>query len=282
MQMKPESRLLFDEHPLVVSPKAAEVLGLHEAIILQQIHYWLQDKTNDKVLDGRKWTYNSYSQWQEQFPFLSVDQIRRAINSLEKLGILIASNYNKLKIDRTKWYTIDYKKLESIQFLRIGTSARPVGTEASSNGTSARPLPETTTETSKKNTAPQNGAVLPLVEKKQQPTVEGQFANKAYRHYCDEIYPQEHNGDKYAGEGKQDVPYLTRLVKVTKCQDSREWAKRLRNYAQSTSKFHIDNGHRILDFKWNAWSDSMMEKRQSPAAGGETETPMYLRGKQSV
>lgn len=110
-----------------------------------------------------------------------------------------------------------------------------------------------------------------------QPTPEGQFATKAYKHYCEEIYPEEHDGDKYAGEGKQDVPYLTRLVKVTKCLDAREWSKRLRRYAQSTSKFHIDNGHRILDFKWNAWSDSAMEKRGQEQTAGES--PAYMRGK---
>ena len=36
------SRLLIDEYPLVVQPSLAALVGINEAIILQQIHYWLQ------------------------------------------------------------------------------------------------------------------------------------------------------------------------------------------------------------------------------------------------
>ena len=52
------SNLLFDERPLVIQPTLAKLLGsLDEAVILQQIHYWLEKKTNIK--DGRSWVYNS-------------------------------------------------------------------------------------------------------------------------------------------------------------------------------------------------------------------------------
>lgn len=33
---------LFDIHPLVVDKDIATALGLNEAIILQQVHYWLE------------------------------------------------------------------------------------------------------------------------------------------------------------------------------------------------------------------------------------------------
>ena len=38
----------------------------------------------------------------------------RTINSLEKRGIVETDNFNKMKIDQTKWYTINYKKLMEI------------------------------------------------------------------------------------------------------------------------------------------------------------------------
>ena len=100
------SRLLLNQKPLVILPELATVIGLNEAIVLQQVHYWLEGETN--VLEGRKWVYNSYPDWQEQFPFWSISTIRRAIASLEEKGLLIVANYNKLKADRTKWYSIDY------------------------------------------------------------------------------------------------------------------------------------------------------------------------------
>ena len=37
------SNQLIDDYPILVLPKLAEKIGLNEAIILQQIHYWLKD-----------------------------------------------------------------------------------------------------------------------------------------------------------------------------------------------------------------------------------------------
>lgn len=96
---------LFDEHPLVLQPKLAKIIGLNEAIILQQLNYWL--KKSNKFIDGRVWIYNTYSDWQDQFPFFSKSTIRRTISSLENDGIIITANYNKAGFDKTKWYSID-------------------------------------------------------------------------------------------------------------------------------------------------------------------------------
>ena len=46
--------------------------------------------------------YNSYDEWLKQFPLWSSTTLRRIINKLEKQGLLIKRNYNKLKIDQTK------------------------------------------------------------------------------------------------------------------------------------------------------------------------------------
>ena len=61
------SNLLIDDYPILVLPKLATEIGLNEAIILQQIHYWL--KNSSHYHDNRKWIYNSYPEWQKQFPF---------------------------------------------------------------------------------------------------------------------------------------------------------------------------------------------------------------------
>ena len=104
------SNLLFDERPLVIQPTLAKLLGsLDEAVILQQIHYWLEKKTNIK--DGRSWVYNSMTDWQKQFPWLSLKTVKRRFKSLEDKGLLITANYNQYKFDRTKWYSIDYQNL---------------------------------------------------------------------------------------------------------------------------------------------------------------------------
>ncbi|PJW18901.1 hypothetical protein [Geobacillus sp. WSUCF-018B] len=106
------SKYLFDEPPLVVSPTIAKVIGLNEAIILQQIHYWLDKSQN--VRDGHVWVFNSYAKWQEQFPFWSEATIKRTIKNLEKMNLLIVGNYNKRGFDKSKWYRINYEVFEQL------------------------------------------------------------------------------------------------------------------------------------------------------------------------
>ena len=112
--------LLFDSPPLVIQKELACKVGINEAIILQQIHYWCENnrKTNRNFHDGRYWTYNTFDQWAEQFPWLTKRHIQNLFAKLEKSGYLISGNYNKMKMDRTKWYTLDYEKIKENPPLR--------------------------------------------------------------------------------------------------------------------------------------------------------------------
>jgi len=86
---------------------------LNEAIIIQQIHYWVMQnqKRNINFENGYYWTYSSYEDLHKQFPFWSVRTIKRTIRKLEKEGYLISANFNKNPFDKTKWYRINYEKL---------------------------------------------------------------------------------------------------------------------------------------------------------------------------
>lgn len=99
-----------------VMPTLATLIGLNESIILQQVHYWLKhkEKAGQDYIDGHYWVYNTYEQWQEQFPFWSVMTIRRTMTKLENKGLLLARNYNRAGFDKTKWYTIDYDALNNL------------------------------------------------------------------------------------------------------------------------------------------------------------------------
>lgn len=102
------AQLLLDEYPLIVLPSLAEKIGLNQAIFLQQIHYWIGQNRN--IQDGKSWVYNSYEEWQKQFPFWSVRTIKRIVSELEISGLLVSSMaYSKVS-NRKKWYTIDYDK----------------------------------------------------------------------------------------------------------------------------------------------------------------------------
>ena len=106
------SKLLIDDYPIQVLPKLAKEIGLNEAIILQQIHYWLNQSSHNH--DGKKWIYNTYDDWNKQFPFWSVMTIRRTITSLEKQNLILIANYNKAGFDKTRWYSINYPVVESV------------------------------------------------------------------------------------------------------------------------------------------------------------------------
>ncbi|ECC3465985.1 replication protein RepO [Salmonella enterica subsp. enterica] len=113
------SNLLINESPLQVLPTLACAIGLNEAVIVQQMHYWMKDSQH--FYDGRRWIYNSVASWQKQFPFWSEATIKRALGSLESQGVIVSGNYNRDPRDRSKWYSINYVILSTIE-----SSTQPV------------------------------------------------------------------------------------------------------------------------------------------------------------
>lgn len=99
--------LLISEPPLQVSPTLAARIGLNNAIFVQQLHYWLLKSKN--VYEEKLWVYKTLDEWIEQdFPFMSKSTLKRTINDLKKRDLIITKTFNKMKIDKTNWYTINY------------------------------------------------------------------------------------------------------------------------------------------------------------------------------
>ena len=152
------SKLLIYDNPIMILPTLAQKIGLNEAIILQQIHYWLVSSQHEK--EGRKWVYNTYKEWQLQMPFWSESTIKRTIKSLEEQGYLLSANYNRLKMDKTKWYSIDYEKLAELesdaQVLQEPSTGQNESTLDSEwlleEDSVTQAIPEITTETSTETT----------------------------------------------------------------------------------------------------------------------------------
>ncbi|WP_338499888.1 replication protein [Staphylococcus capitis] len=150
------NKLLINEYPLQVLPKLAVEVGLNEAIILQQIHYWLN--TSKHHHDGKKWIYNSYPEWQKQFPFWSERTIKRTFGSLEKQNLLYVGNYNKEGFDRTKWYSVNYETLNKLVARPSGQNDPTMRTNwhdgtGQNDPTNTRDYTETSSETSTINSA---------------------------------------------------------------------------------------------------------------------------------
>ena len=97
------------------SPAVAELVGdTDAAVILQQIHYWIEKKSG-RLFDGTRWIYKSYKQWQKEFRWRSVSQIRRCIGILRSLGLVKAEQLTKEYDDKNCfWYTVDYEALDNL------------------------------------------------------------------------------------------------------------------------------------------------------------------------
>lgn len=105
-------RLLIDERPILVTPGLAVRIGLNEAIFTQQMHYWLDTQSGKEIL-GRRWIYNTYSEWNKQFPFWSDSTLRRTVYSLERQGILLSRTETENNGIR-KYYSLDYDIIDKL------------------------------------------------------------------------------------------------------------------------------------------------------------------------
>ena len=58
--------------------------------------------------EQRWWTYNSYADWQQQFPFWSLQKTGRVIRAAEARLVLISRQFEVSAYQRRKWYSLDY------------------------------------------------------------------------------------------------------------------------------------------------------------------------------
>ena len=135
---------------LIVNTDLALVLGdLNEAIILNQLNYWLEinKKADKNFIDGKYWVYNSYAEWKENdFPYWSEKTIQRTFTRLENKGIVISANYNKMCIDKTKWYSIDFEVLEEMIKAYDSNKISEEDKMSCREGQYDRPIPKNTTK----------------------------------------------------------------------------------------------------------------------------------------
>ena len=105
--------LLISESPLTVQPSLAVLLGLNEAIFLQQVQYWITREAGFCDQYGRRWIYNTVKQWRDQFPFWSESTIKRTIRSLEDQNALLSTTVGDA-FNKTKAYTINIDRIEEL------------------------------------------------------------------------------------------------------------------------------------------------------------------------
>lgn len=93
----------------------AQLYGMPEAVLITNFQHWIiKNRANGTHFhDGRTWTYNSVKAFSELFPYLSIKQVRRALQHLIDVSVLISSNYNKTPTNHTLWYAF----MDEVKFL---------------------------------------------------------------------------------------------------------------------------------------------------------------------
>ena len=201
------SKLLINEPPLQVLPTIAKHLDINKAIILQQVQYWIS--TSGHEIDGLKWIYNSYSEWAKQFPWLTARAVRWHIKGLEQDGYLIAGEYNKDTRDNTKWYRLNYDKIDSLPKPSSGVATNDTPPDNKRHlqvSINDKPLPENTTEITPKNTT-----------EKPSSTKKDRALNYDYRNIFETMqtflgYPDKTDKDPIPNHGKE-AKAIARMMK---------------------------------------------------------------------
>lgn len=86
----------------------AKECGVHSAILLNNIIHWVNENriANINYHNGKYWTFNTVKKLSEIYGFLSEKQIRTAMNKLADKQYIEIDNFNKMKYDKTLWYTV--------------------------------------------------------------------------------------------------------------------------------------------------------------------------------
>lgn len=119
------SALLIHERAVLVQPSLVRALGLPTAVVLQQLHWRLSTDGLAKQHEGERWTPMTYAACCDETG-LTADQVRRAVEKLEELGVVISCQPEVF--NRRKSYRIDYTH----ETLSPGESASPSGADATS------------------------------------------------------------------------------------------------------------------------------------------------------
>jgi hypothetical protein len=106
------SILLTDETFIALQPTLIERFGRSAAQVLAVLHSWLQRSKN--LIDGVYWVYNTYAQWKDKIPGLSIRTLQRVMTDLERIGIVRSERYEAHRWYQRKWYSIDYDRLETL------------------------------------------------------------------------------------------------------------------------------------------------------------------------
>lgn len=115
--------LLLDEHPVFLLPSLVRRVGLLEAALLQQLHFWAERAT--RTHEGHAYVYKTYQDWSDEIG-VTAKTVRGALDRMRKAGIVAAVQNPNDPRDRTLWWRVEYAKLsEGAPSAPTGSSSPP-------------------------------------------------------------------------------------------------------------------------------------------------------------
>ncbi|EML7933178.1 conserved phage C-terminal domain-containing protein [Providencia rettgeri] len=276
------SLLLLKTRPQIVIPELAVRLGLNEALLLQQVQYWLSETSSGVDHDGHRWIYNTIEEWREQFPYFSESTIKRAFNNLKKLGVLNIEQINKRTHDRTNYYSINYEHALLSDEVKLNSSnspAEPIRTGqndlidkrkmkrsnttkmTSSNGSNCPDLTESTTENTQEITTESNSSCQAHAEPDDAQIVLEHFNKVTNSSYRDGKTTMGHIRARLAENYTSDDLILVTDYLTAKWLNDIEWSQYLRpmtvfgkekfeSYHQLSQKWHAKGRPVCINKKW--------------------------------
>jgi hypothetical protein len=125
-----QETLLMDVYPAFILPQLAcklrerlKAYASDASAFLQQIHYWLSKGCGVADSTGRRWIYNTYSNWLVQFPWLTEHGFRKIKSALLGIGLIETAALNGC--DRTLYYSVNYNHEYLAGFLVANSSTVP-------------------------------------------------------------------------------------------------------------------------------------------------------------
>ena len=80
--------------------------GWEPGVTLDGIHLLLKDELESVSFEyGKQWCRCSFKTMAVYCPYLSIDQIKGAVYTLRKKGIITKGRFNETKFDHTNWYS---------------------------------------------------------------------------------------------------------------------------------------------------------------------------------
>lgn len=153
--------LILQEQPLQVLPTLASLLGLEQAVVLQQLYWLLQNPKNGKTLgDGERYIFNTYEGWQVIFPWLSERSLRRVFGELEERGIVMTCQPDG-SFSRRKYYRVSVGAIAKLTYEAAESHLTKTSDDAAKSGASMRPkvaLPLTESSNTENTTTPSGKA----------------------------------------------------------------------------------------------------------------------------